>query len=383
MSMEATIYFGEGNARLPEDAMGWLAEIRVEQELNKITKFALRFEDDLCGDGPAMAGRDEIAPGTMMTVIAGAGNVAPVCLARGPITRIKSSTQIGGAGSWVEAHCETRQIEMDRVPVRSKWIGPHQGIVEGLLGSYGFTPDVANVEGEAGEDANQLNQSGTDLAFINKMASEHGVDFWISYDAAAVGPVAVVTETAHFKISPPVSDALPFDIGAFSLQPNPEGPVFRLNATGDDCPTVNAFNGDVDLERPTTGQVNTHDTTSGSADETQTTAAPDTQGDGPTVGDFGDGVRREITTAGPGDVTEQSRRQNGALRAASWFVEASANSSTELLHHIVVPHDIIQVEGAGPQLSIPYQVKAVTHVINGAAHMMDIKLRSNFMGVAA
>lgn len=362
--------------------MGWLAEIRVEQELNKPTKFALRFEDDLCGDGPAMAGRSEIAPNTMITVIAGAGNVPPVCLARGPIVRIRASNQLGGAGSWVEAHCETRQVEMDRVPVSAKWTGAHKGIVEGLLASYTFTPDVTDVEGTADEQEHQLNQSGTDLAFLNKMASEHGVDFWLTYEAQVAGPAAVVTETAHFKISPPLAGALPGALGGFSLFPSEDGPVVRLNAVGDDCPTVNRFEAEADLERPTSGQVSTVDATTGGQVDQPTQADPDTQGDGPTVQSFGN-VQRTITSSGPGGTEEQTRRQQAALRAAAWFVEGKATTSTEMLHAIVVPHEIIKVEGAGPQLSIPYQVKAVTHVINGVAHLMDIKLRSNFMGEAA
>lgn len=382
MAMAALIFFGDGNLAFPEDAMGWLAEIRVEQELNKPTKFALRFEDDLCGDGPAMADRAEIAPTTMITIMAGAGNVAPVCLARGPIVRVRSSTQLGGSGSWIEAHCETRQVEMDRVPVSAKWTGAHDGVVSGVLGSYDFSPDVADVQGTADEDENQLNQSGTDLAFLNKMASEHGVDFWITYDAEPLGSLALIDETAHFKISPPVANALPGALGGFTLIPKEDGPVFRLNAVGDDCPTVNTFEVEADLERPTTGQVSTIDTTSGQEVDESPQAAPDTQGDGPTIQTYGD-VTRTLTTAGPGGPEVQTRRQEAALRAAAWFVTGKATTSTELLHHIVIPHDIIRVEGAGAQLSIPYQVKAVTHVINGAAHMMDIKLRSNFLGEAA
>lgn len=382
MALEAQIFFGDANLAMPEDAMGWLVEIRVEQELNKPTKFALRFEDDLCGDGPAMEGRDEIAPNMMITVIAGAGNVPPVCLARGPIVRLRSSSQLGGAGSWVEAHCETRQVEMDRVPISAKWTGAHQGIVEGLLSHYDFTPDVADVEGTADEQDNQLNQSGTDFAFLNKMASEHGVDFWVTYDAANEGAMALVEETAHFKISPPLAGALPGALGGFTLLPEEGSPVFRLNAVGDDCPTVSSFEAEADLERPTSGEVSTVEPGGEETPEQPVSETPSTQGSGPTVETLGD-VQRTITTAGPGSSEEQTRRQQAALRAAAWFVEGKASTSTELLHAIVIPHDIIAVEGAGPRLSIPYQIKAVTHVINGVAHMMDIKLRSNFLGEAA
>ena len=382
MTLEAMVFYGNGNAELPADAMGWLIEIRVEQELNKPTRFALRFEDDLCGEAPAMAGRSEIAPNTMITVVAGTGtNVGQVCLARGPIVRIRSSNQFGGSGSWVEAHCETRQVEMDRLPVQAKWTGPHDGIVKGLLAQYQFTPDVAYVTGSADEQDHQLNQSGTDFAFLNKMATDHGVDFWLTYEASIVAGTAVVSETAHYKISPPLAGELPGAIGGFSLLPTEDGPVFRLTTGSYACPTVNSFNGEADLERPTSAQTGAVDPAGGGTSDQGTEADPDTQEDGPTLSDFG--ATRTLQAPGPGPTEDQIRRQEAALRAAAWFVEGSASTSTELLHHIVIPHQIIRVEGAGPQLSIPYQVKQVTHVINGVAHMMDIKLRSNFMGAAA
>lgn len=382
MALEAKVFFGEGNLAMPADAIGWLVEIRVEQELNKPTKFALRFEDDLCEGQPAMQARDEIAPGTILTVIAGAGEVEPVCLARGPITRIRSSATVGGPGSWVEAHCETRHVEMDRVPVSAKWTGAHKGIVEGLLAHYDFTPDVADVEGTADESSNQLNQSGTDFAFLNKMASDHGVDFWLSYEAVDMGPLALVAETAHFRISPSTANALPGAAGGFTLFPEEDAPVLRLNTVGRICRTVDSFEAEADLERPTSGQVSTVDTSQGRAVDQPTVAEPETQGEGSTVESFGS-VQRTITTNGPGGPEQQTRRQEAALRAAAWFVEGKATTSAQLLRGIVVPHQILRVEGAGDRLSIPYQVKAVTHVITAAAHMMDVKLRSNFLGQPA
>ena len=382
MALEAKVFFSDANLAMPADMIGWLVEIRVEQELNKPTKFALRFEDDLCEGQPAMQNRDEIAPGTIITVIAGAGDVEPVCLARGPITRIRSSATVGGPGSWIEAHCETRQVEMDRVPVSAKWTGAHQGIVEGLLAHYDFVPDVADVEGTADENRNQLNQSGTDFAFLNKMASDHGVEFWLSYEAADMGPMALVTETAHFRISPSTAGALPGALGGFTLFPEPSAPVLRLNTVGRICRTVSSFEAEADLERPTSGEVSTIDTSQGQEVAQPTEAEPETQGEGNTVESFGD-VQRTITTNGPGGPEQQTRRQAAALRAAAWFVEGKATTSAQLLHAVVVPHQILQVEGAGDQLSIPYQVKAVTHVINAASHMMDLKLRSNFLGQPA
>jgi len=48
-----------------------------------------------------------------------------------------------------------------------------------------------------------------------------------------------------------------------------------------------------------------------------------------------------------------------------------------MLGAVLKPHDVVPVEGIGSELSGPYQVTSVTHVINAADHFMDIKLRSN------
>jgi len=68
------------------------------------------------------------------------------------------------------------------------------------------------------------------------------------------------------------------------------------------------------------------------------------------------------------------------LTEAGWFVEAAASTTAHMLGGVLMPHDVIEVEGLGPVHSGPYQVKAVTHVINAADHFMDIELRRNAIG---
>jgi hypothetical protein len=41
---------------------------------------------------------------------------------------------------------------------------------------------------------------------------------------------------------------------------------------------------------------------------------------------------------------------------------------------------VVEVEGLGSAHSGPYQIKAVTHVINAAEHFMDLVLRRNAIG---
>ncbi len=77
---------------------------------------------------------------------------------------------------------------------------------------------------------------------------------------------------------------------------------------------------------------------------------------------------------------EQRRRQQAALTEASWFVEATASTTAHMLNGVLAPHEVVEVIGAGTQLSGAYQVKEVTHVVNASDHYMDLKLRSNRLG---
>lgn len=383
MSFGAIITSGDDNLPLPENLAQWLSEARVEQELSKPTKFAVRFEDDLCGDKPAVEGAPEIAANRMLAILVPSGN-QKICLVRGRITMVKSASQLGGPGSWVEVHGESRKVEMDRESVQASWEGQEGMIVESVLSRYDFTPDVGNVQTKTYTATEQLNQRGTDLALLDKIASENGVDFWLSYEVETPNPLTgayTVNETAHFRISPTVPESSPFDIGEFSLSPDDAvAPSFRINVPRDQCPNVTAFNVTVDTERPNRALGAAIDADSGETAQSDTTADLAATGAGLTLEAI-DGVTRTIVTSGPGGSEDQSRRDEAALREASWFVEATVSTSAHLLRgRVIVTHEIINVEGAGWRFSIPYQVKSVTHVVNAADHMMDVKLRSNVIG---
>jgi hypothetical protein len=97
---------------------------------------------------------------------------------------------------------------------------------------------------------------------------------------------------------------------------------------------------------------------------------------GPTLKQI-DGVTRTICVTSAGGTDELEAKQKAALVEAGWFVEATVSTTAHMLGSVLKPHDIVPVEGIGAELSGPYQVQSVTHVINAADHFMDIKLRSN------
>src|SRR5205085_12200731 len=97
---------------------------------------------------------------------------------------------------------------------------------------------------------------------------------------------------------------------------------------------------------------------------------------GPTLKQI-DGVTRTICVTSAGGADELQAKQEAALVEAGWFIEASASTTAHMLGAVMKPHDVVAVEGVGAELSGPYQVKSVTHVINAADHFMDIQLRTN------
>jgi hypothetical protein len=90
-----------------------------------------------------------------------------------------------------------------------------------------------------------------------------------------------------------------------------------------------------------------------------------------------DDVERTVCVTTPGGADELRGRQEAALVDVGWFVDATASTTAHMLKGILQPHDVVTIAGIGPSFTGPYQVKAVTHVINAADHFMDIQLRSN------
>jgi hypothetical protein len=94
------------------------------------------------------------------------------------------------------------------------------------------------------------------------------------------------------------------------------------------------------------------------------------------------GIERQICITSAGDLQELQPKAEAALTDAGWFVNATASTTAFMLGGVLMPHDVVSVDGLGPQHSGAYQVKAVIHVINAANHFMDLELRRNAIGGA-
>jgi len=382
MGFGLIITSGDDRVPLPDQIMRWLVEARVELELSKPTRYALRFEDDLCEGKPEFEDKPELAANTRIGVFVPeqGSTTALACLVYGPVTEIKSSTMLGGVGSWVEIHGEDRRAEMARVGVQATYTGRASATAEAILGAYAFTPSTQETLIEYDEQKNQLSQRGTDLAFLEEVARRNNMEFWISYDARRTpdGNAITLTETANLRTSPP--RAQPGDVPQLPvLSPDPRRQL-RVNPPLRQCPGVNRFEARIDYEKPIAakGFALSDAEDKEIVEQIVDKAEPVDPGRPVPI----NGVKREAIA--PPEVTPEEAflAKDALVFEQSWFVEVDCSTTLQQADFVVLPHQIVEVSHAGERLSGAYQVVQVTHVVTATDHFMDFKLRANGLGGA-
>lgn len=401
MSYGFKITFGEGNEPLGADLMEAIAEVRIEQDLSKPTKFAIRFEDDLCDGKPKALSSPSLKPGGMIAVLVPEeldpkkANKSLICLVRGPITKQKSSAVLGGPGSWLEVHGEDRRIEMDRESKTATWTGKASEIVDAIFSTHKFQTDVKSSDAvEFTEGAKTLNQSSADLKVVEDLGRQLGYEFWLTYKVSSQGKAYKIDETANFKPSPDFSSsgggggllgaaagALAGAAAAMGIDQLLGKPAktLKLSIADKDCSNLSAFDLDVDVERATAAMLDGIDDKSGDADDNeakddQPKVDPKAKDD---VKKFQSGATRTIKATGAGSAADRASEAKAMVADDGWFITATASASAYKLPGVVQPHEIVSVEGTGFAHNGKYQVSKVLHVINGWGHLMDMTLRRN------
>jgi hypothetical protein len=356
------------------------AEIEVQQTIEGPTTFRIKFSIDICRGDFDLVDDARLNPGdpdTEVTVTAylnGEGQV----LAHGIITERKLNLAEGGAGSSLEIMCQDRRLVMNRKPSNLAHEGRASDVAKRILEQYGFETDVVDTEINYSEDTTTLNQAEeSDLAFLNKLAGRNGSRLWIDWEIANGLTGFELTETAHFKPSPPQSASKPSGFSPPKLLA-PDGTAeLKLNA-GDGCSNVASFELHSNAEAPNqSGPISRVASDSGEVTDTQV-PQPTTTALGGEATAPGQTRTRRLVTAG--DTQEARVRTQAALNDASWSVQATAETSVQSLNAFVAPHQVLRVSGAGQLNSGDYFVKAVTHTVNSAAHKMRIELLRNALG---
>jgi hypothetical protein len=291
---------------------------------------------------------------------------------------------LAGAGSSCEIRGEDRRIEMTRECVPFGWSGLASAAATTLLEKADFLTNVHDtniIYGGTRKNGNEvletLNQRYKDLYFIEEIARDNNLHFWIDYDCDIVGDELHIDEFANLQPSPPRADISAPD-SQVKLVPTTDVKL-RINVADFNTSNVTTFNLRMEAERPNKFESFVIDDR---AVKLSSVNPPDPQ---PPIRK--DGVRFPgipiervmcITTGGTPE--ELNAKAEAALTNAGWFLIATASTTTNKLCAILQPHDIVDVQGLGTAHDGAYQVTSVTHVINAADHFMDLELRRNAIG---
>jgi hypothetical protein len=385
MGFGAVITSGEKNTILRDDIVNFITEVRVEQSLDDPTHFAIRFEEDICGGKFEVRNAKELQCGTMIAIAVAVGSGLK-CLVRGPITDASSNFVLGGPGSTYEIQGEDRRVELDRQCIAKAWTGLASDAAETILRAAKFKPNVQKTKviygirrSQGREILETLNQRSTDAHFLNCIARDNNLHFWLEYDCGAAGDSLIIRETANLRSSPPrPDDANPQKQAEVKLVPTTSLKL-RVNVPAVDCPNVTAFSLRMDAERPNRfSGIAINDRQVRPRSTKVNDPQPAIQKDGRRFP--GSGELRDVCVVTAGNEDELQTRAEASLTAAGWFLEASASTTAHMLNGILLPHDVIEVEGLGDEHDGAYQVQSVTHVINAADLYMDIELRRNALG---
>lgn len=356
-----------------------VAEIEVTQTIEGPTTGRVRFAIDICGadlsllDDPRLNPRQPDTEITVIAVLAGTQHV----LAHGVITERQVNIVEGGPGSYLEIKITDRRAVMNREEKRRAHSGTAADIVSGIFGEYGFETDIVDTPIEYEENSNTLNQTESDLAFVDKVAGRSASRFWLDWKASTGLGGFDIVETAHFKPSPPRPASNPLGFTPpIKLAPT-TAPTLRLNA-GNGCSNVSSFEVSSNAEAPNqSGPVQRVSPDSGEVDDTEVPGPSD-----PPLGaepaQTQPRIRRVVSA---GSAQEAQLRTQAALNDASYSARATAETSVHALNGVLSAHQIVTVTGAGSINSGDYFLASVTHAIDPSDHKMRLEMLRNASGV--
>jgi phage protein D len=266
---------------------------------------------------------------------------------------------------------------MDREQRVEHHAGKASEAVRKILDRYQFELDVEETSIEYREDDHLLAQVGSDLEFVTSLAGLNDFQFWLDFSLSGGGLLGTpsITETAHFKPSPPREQDSPLGLLAAIRAPD-SSVTLRLN-DGSGASNVFSFEFDSDSEVPNqSGALTRIDFDSAEESDTEI-SKPTTQPLGTQLQPSQTRSRRFVTA---GSIEEAQIAHRAALNDASWSISARAETSVHALGGLVHAHDVIQLTGAGSVASGDYFVRSVTHHINPADHTLSIELLRNALG---
>ncbi|WP_204141050.1 phage late control D family protein [Halomicronema sp. CCY15110] len=328
------------------------SRIEVTESMGGTTTYRLVYSVDIAGGDLPLLADDRLGPGSELTISVPVNNRSE-CLVKGPVHAQHIHLRHGGEGSELEVLGADTSIAMDRETKSAVWAEVSDSdVVQSILGSYGYSPDVQATAATHTEAKHTLVQRDSDLRFVRRLARRNGYLFWLTCDSRGV-------ETAHFK------------------RPSLDGSPAAELTINRDSPTLQTLDLSWDVERPTSvvGQqldLNSKENLDGAVAESPLAALGQQS-----LAQIAGGPRSVHLQAPADDAGDLQARGEGALIEAGWFVRASTQTSLRALGQVVRSHTLINLTGAGSRHSGTYWVASVHHQIDAVAHYMTVELLRN------
>lgn len=335
-----------------------LSSVEVYEKMDQNTTYKLNFMVDVCDGDIAKPIEKDTSPGKILSVMAKVKD-SLVCLVKGPVTQQESHLQHGGAGSSLNIEGEDTAHNMDHeTKFNVSDSGSDADIARTIIsGADQMTADIEDTPDSKHSEENHSHvQKETDLSLLRTLARRNGFHFWITYSSTGQA-------TGHFK--------------SRSLDGQPAATLI-----------VNQENYNIDSLRVSADSRVPSQTT---GKQLNLRTKENIGGDPVTLNDTILGTKNLAQVAGSktqsmylaptiDDTGAMQARSKGALRDAQWFINATCNTSLHRLCNIVRLHTVIEVKGAGTKHSGKYYVTAVKHIIDAAAHKMELELARNAWG---
>lgn len=334
-----------------------VSSIEIYEKADQNTHYKLTFLIDITEGDIGQSLEADTAPGKTLSVLAQV-NDDMVCLVKGPVIQQEEYLQHGGAGSWLAVEGYDMGHNMDHtVKFQVFNDATDAEIVSKIIsGNDNITPDVeATPDSVHQEENHSLVQRESDLSMIRSLARRNGFHFWITWSDAGAA-------TGHFK-----SRSLDGEAAAELVINLEEYNIDSLQITSDfrrpsqtegrqlDLRTKSSFGDTVTLDDTTLGKDNLASVAGNSIQSMHLAPVTD-------------------------DAGAMQARSRGALRESQWFINATCKTSLHRMGKLIRYHTVVTVQGAGTRHSGKYYVTGVKHLIDAAAHIMEVEMERNAWG---
>jgi len=225
-------------------------------------------------------------------------------------------------------------------------------------GAYGFQPVVDTTQWRRQEDDQTINQRGTDIQFLQRLAQRNGFECYVE-----VNSQSGQTE-GHFH--------------APRLDQTSQG-VLSVNMG--EATNVNSFQARFEMLRPVAAQVTGLDIETGSDQPAQADSSTRT-GLGSNVSLTADRPRRVLLNrTGMAQTGELQAYAQAVVDNAAMAIRAEGEVNTVAYGGLLRAKRPVSVRGAGRQFSGLYYVEKVLHTFTGEGYKQQFNLKRNALGL--